>query len=243
MLQLYTFAISHFSEKARWALDLAKIDYSERILLPGPHMLVTRRIGKSTSVPVLEHDARVVQGSAAILDYVQSELGASHLAPDPQDAEECAQLETLADHAFGLGTQRIFYDVLLNRPRISIDLWSQGGPFYARAFYAVAYKGVAAAIRRMYRIEPAAVERAKDRFRNAMDVMDRTLDSKPYVLGGRLTRADITIGALLAPLCRPPEHLMRWPDMPDEALAFMREFEDRPIYRHVLRLYRDHRRA
>jgi len=49
MLKLYTFNISHFSEKARWALDYEGIAYEERVLLPGPHQLVTRRIARRYS--------------------------------------------------------------------------------------------------------------------------------------------------------------------------------------------------
>ena len=37
MRRLYTFRISHFSEKARWALDLQGLPYEESTLLPGPH--------------------------------------------------------------------------------------------------------------------------------------------------------------------------------------------------------------
>ena len=48
MLKLYTFNISHFSEKARWALDYEGIPYEERVLLPGPHQLVTRRVAQRT---------------------------------------------------------------------------------------------------------------------------------------------------------------------------------------------------
>ena len=62
MLKLYTFNISHFAEKARWTLDYEGIPFDEQVLLPGPHQLVTRRIGKRTHVPVLEHDGRYVQG-------------------------------------------------------------------------------------------------------------------------------------------------------------------------------------
>ena len=35
MLCLYTFQVSHFSEKARWALDWKGVKYHERRLLPG----------------------------------------------------------------------------------------------------------------------------------------------------------------------------------------------------------------
>lgn len=243
MLKLLTFVISHFSEKARWTLDLSGLDYSERYLLPGPHMLVTRRLARRTSVPILQHDDRVVQGSKAILDYVEEQLGVTRLAPPPELAAECARLETLVDKAFGLGIQQILYDTLLKEPKLVIGLWTQRGPAYGRALYAVAYPLIASSIRRMYRIQPEVVQRAKDRFRSAMDETDRALDGKPYLLGDRLTRADVSVAALLAPVCRPPEHLLRWPELPEHTQAFVREFQDRPTYQHVLRLYRDHRRS
>lgn len=242
MLRLLTFAISHFSEKARWAFDLSGLAYGERCLIPGPHMLVTRRLAPRTHVPILQHGARAIQGSGAILDYLQNELGATGFAPEPAHAAECARLEALADTAFGLGVQQILYALLLDEPELVIDLWTQRGPFYGRAFYAVAYPVIARAVRRMYRINPATVQRARERFRSAMDETDRALDGSPYLLGDRLTRADITVAALLAPVCRPKEHLLRWPELPEHTLAFVREFEERPTYQHVLRLYRDHRR-
>jgi len=49
MLKLYTFNISHFSENARWALDYEGISFDERVLLPGPHQMVTRRFARRTS--------------------------------------------------------------------------------------------------------------------------------------------------------------------------------------------------
>lgn len=40
-----TIPYSHFSEKARWVLDLAGIPYREESRLPGPHVFATRRRG------------------------------------------------------------------------------------------------------------------------------------------------------------------------------------------------------
>ena len=68
MLTLFTFNISHFAEKARWALDYEGIRYEERVLLPGPHQLVTRRVAPRSHVPVLVHDTGCVPGSGAIID-------------------------------------------------------------------------------------------------------------------------------------------------------------------------------
>lgn len=122
MLKLYTFTISHFSEKARWGLDFAGLDFTEKALLPGPHLVVTRRLAPRSEVPILVDDRRVVQGSGAILDYLAQERGAAVLAPPAGLADPLAAIERDADIAFGRGIQRIFYDVLLRHPALVVDL-------------------------------------------------------------------------------------------------------------------------
>ena len=104
MLKLYTFNISHFSEKARWTLDYEGLPYEERALLPGPHQLVTRRIARRTHVPVLEHDGQCVQGSSAILDYVADCLGGTRLTSlDPAERARALELEQSLDQTIGRG--------------------------------------------------------------------------------------------------------------------------------------------
>ena len=67
-LKLYQFAISHYCEKIRWALDYKGLNYETVNLLPGQHVKTIRKLtGEASSVPVLDHDGHVVQGSAAIL--------------------------------------------------------------------------------------------------------------------------------------------------------------------------------
>ncbi len=241
MLRLYTFVISHFSEKARWALDFEGLDYDERRLLPGVHMLIVPRMAPKTTVPVLDHDGHVVQGSSKILDYLSGQLGGRrlHVAADAARARE---LEELADHAFGLGTQRIFYDALLSDRAAVTDLWSQGGPAWGRTFYKFAYRGVATAVKRMYKIAPDAVSRARERFQEGMRTMDRALTERPYLDGDAPGRTDLTVASLLAPMCRPPEHLVKWPAPPPVLEAFAKPFEGGPTWNHVLRMYREHRR-
>jgi glutathione S-transferase len=43
MFELYDFTFSHYSEKARWALDYKGIPYTPRHLLPGFHLRITRK--------------------------------------------------------------------------------------------------------------------------------------------------------------------------------------------------------
>jgi len=240
--RLTTFLVSHFSEKARWGLDFTGVAYEERRLLPGPHLLVTRRLAKASSVPILEHEGRVIQGSTPILDFVATELGRGVLEPDPASAEPARELEALADRAFGLGVQRIAYFHLLNGPREGvIELYAQNGPWWSRAFYAFAFPFVAKEVRRMYDVTPERTQEAKALFRSAMDAFDAALQGERYFGGVRPSRLDITVAALLAPFCRPPEHVMRWPELPPSLAEFAREFEGRPTFRHVLEMYRRHR--
>ena len=52
----------------------------------------------------------------------------------------------------------------------------------------------------------------------------------------------MTVAALLAPLCTPPEHFLRWPvEVPPEHTAFVDELGGRPTWDFVLRMYREHR--
>ena len=243
MIKLYTFNISHFAEKARWTLDYEGIAYEEKILLPGPHQLATRRMAGRTHVPVLEHDGRYVQGSSAILDYVADRLGGTRLtATDPAERAKALELEMRLDQAFGRGVQQVLYSALLKDRRTVVGLWSSGGPRWAAGFYALAFPAVAKAVKRLYKTSDVeGVARAKERFATTFDELDAVLVQQPYFGGEVPNRLDITVAALLAPVCRAPEHRVQWPAMPAELADFEARLRGRPTWNHVLRMYRDHR--
>lgn len=244
VLRLYTFHVSHFAEKARWALDYEGIAFEERVLLPGPHQFVTRRVAARSHVPVLEHDGRFVQGSGAIIDYAAEHLGATRLTPaDPEARAAVLAREVKLDQVFGRGVQQVLYASLLKDRRTVIDLWAGGGPFWARAFYTVGFPAVAAAVQRMYKTgDVEGVARAKQRFVTTFDELDAVLARQPYLGGAQPDRSDVTLAALLAPVCRVPEHRVRWPAMPAELHDFEASLRGRPTWNHVLRMYREHRR-
>ena len=124
-----------------------------------------------------------------------------------------------------------------------IDLWSSGGPFWARGFYAVAYPAVASAVKRMYKTtDVEGVAKAKQRFVTTFDELDAVLAKQPYLGGDAPNRLDITLAALLAPVCRVPEHRVKWPAMPPELADFEASLSGRPTWNHVLQMYRDHRK-
>ena len=77
---LYVFAISHYCEKARWALEYLGVEYEIRYLAPGIHIKVARKLGAAgTSLPMLPVAGRGLQGSAGGMgggEYESDGLGA-----------------------------------------------------------------------------------------------------------------------------------------------------------------------
>lgn len=244
MLRLNTFTISHFSEKVRWMLDFNELQYTERALVPGAHVWVLRKLRADPYVPLLEHDGHLVQGSGSIMDYIEQRLNARRLCVHSAQAARCAEIEALADQAFGLGIQRIFYGPLLENRRTLVNLWSQGGPAWSKVFLHVSYQVLADALARKYQLTSENVALSRDLFRRTWDQFNVILRDRPYLIGDHITRADVTVASLLAPLCCPPEHVTRWPaQMPAEIAAFQEELRGHPTWNFVMRLYHQQRRS
>ena len=65
---LYIFNISHYCEKARWALDYFGIAHEVRHVMLGQHRSIARRLGAPRgSVPFLQTGEGVIAGSSATI--------------------------------------------------------------------------------------------------------------------------------------------------------------------------------
>ena len=239
MMRLYTFPISHYSEKARWALDYKSVDYDPVHLLPGPHVLTIKRLAKHTTVPVLSDGDVHVQGSSEIIDYVEQRFPKKPLTPtDHDEARRARELCDLADHEIGGPLRRILYDSLIRDGDTVKHLWTQHGPAWGKLFYAVAYPALARAVRRRYALKPDT----RRRFLDAIEKFDAALEGREFLAADAFGRADLTLAALLAPLITPPEHPLTWPDrVPPEPVELADRIRDSATWRHAERMYRDHR--
>ena len=74
--RLVTIPISHYCEKARWALDRAGLAYVEERHVQGVHQLAARRAGGDGTVPVLVTDEGVFAESEWIVRYADAHLRA-----------------------------------------------------------------------------------------------------------------------------------------------------------------------
>ena len=205
---LYTFAMSHYSEKIRWTLDAAQVPYREQVMTPVFHMLPALKMGRrgQTTLPVLERKGDRVQDSPRILDWLQREGHLSDLIPNAHVAEVRAIEDRF--NRIGKDVARLLYARSFGRADEHIvRLWVEHAtPLQAamiKAFYPVIRWG----FRRKLNITETAARRAEQRIGQEVAWLEaRLTDGRTYLVGEQLTVADITAASLLAPIACPSEH-------------------------------------
>ena len=74
---LWHLAMSHYSEKARWALDYKEVRHTRRAVMPGLHAPMAKLLGGGESFPVMTIGGAVYNDSTDILAALEQ------LRPDP----------------------------------------------------------------------------------------------------------------------------------------------------------------
>lgn len=218
-LILYQFPISHFCEKARWALDYKGLEYTTKNLLPGLHVKTTKKLGKRSSVPILEHDGRSVQGSEQIITYLDEQFPERKLTPvNSQEAQSALEWERYLDKEIGVHLRRYVYHTLLNHPEIVIGFFATGGPFWARPFLKLSFSKLQKVMRKMMDINEVTAAQSREHMVMGLQRLNDALKERTYLVGNRFSRADLTAAALLAPLFMPKQYGLDWPEAMPEPL-------------------------
>ncbi len=78
-----------------------------------------------------------------------------------------------------------------------------------------------------------------------LDWMDEQLsDGRPYLLGDKFSRADITAASLLSPITIPDKHpVYEKENIPPLMLQDIEKWKDRPSINWVRKIYNQHRRG
>lgn len=212
--QLYQFAISHFSEKVRWALEFKDIPYEPVFLLPGTHARWIRALTgeKPTSVPVLVDGGEAIQGSARILDHLEQRRPESPLTPtDPTAGEAARRWEQRLDEEAGPAVRTFAYHHLLQRPKVTVPLLAARTPFYNRILLRLGFSRVDEIMRERLRINARTAETARQTIEAMLDEINQRYGESRFLAGADFSRADLTAAALFAPLFMPAAYPVPWP--------------------------------
>lgn len=254
MLTLYHLAVSHYSEKARWALEFKGLDARSRQLTPGLHVLHTRWLGGNGTVPVLRDSetGATIADSTDILHYLERIRPLPPLFPDDDAAatrvsEVEEQFDATARHV-----SRFLYHHVLDHPAVLRAAWSAGLPTHRRLLVRVLVPLLVTPMRRARRIDAQTARESRERVLAALDCLQEMVREQGagYLVGGRFSAADLTAASVLAPAVRPPgspwdpgrRAVPQSPGFPpSEMTAFLREVGAHPAAEWVGRIWRLHR--
>jgi glutathione S-transferase len=248
VLRLITIPISHYCEKARWALERAGMPYREERHVQGIHQLAARRAGGGTTVPVLVTPDRAIGESREILAWVDERTPPEHrLFPgEPQARREVERLCRRFDEELGPTGRRLMYVHLLAQRELVLRFNNDGVPAWEDRTIRYGWPLVVRLIGRELDIRPG-VEIADEAavWRELDHVAERLADGRPYLCGERFGAADLTFAALSAPVLVPPEYGVPLPQ-PDvlapNTAALVKRAREHPAGRYALALFAEHRR-
>ncbi|GAB2590146.1 glutathione S-transferase family protein [Nitrincola alkalisediminis] len=222
-ITLYQFPISHYCEKVRWALDLKGLDYKTCNLIPGFHIKRISQLSRSTALPLLVQGEQIIQGSAAILDYLDR-LQPPLVQSSESEIQQIQHWESRLDTEVGTAVRVFAYHFLLDRPNILVPWLTTGSPAYKRWLFRLLFPKIAQVMRKKMRINAANADTARQTIESSLGEISEIYRSGRYLAGDHFSRADLTAAALFAPLFMPDGYGIDWGNtrsLPTEMLAWM----------------------
>jgi len=237
---LHVFLISHYCEKARWALDQCGIAYEVSLLSPIEHQKKAKSIGASSSaLPILELENEVIQGSAEIIAWSNAQaLKSDHSGLFISD--ESLEIEKRLDDVLGVHVRRWFYsEALLDCPEIVLPVFSKGSGFFKRMMLKAAWPKVVQMMIKRMDLGIEQEQESKAIVLQELDWLDSLLtDSPDYLCGNSLSNADLAAASLIAPMLLPPSHPAADVfNLPPRVAETAKGLVERPFAKWLLALY------
>ena len=247
MNRLLTIRVSHYNEKARWALDFFGADYVEEPHPPLIHWAWSLSSGGGRTVPILRAGGQVIGDSTAILHFLNESHGnGRRLYPADQDhRSEVDDLEALFGSRLGPHTRRIAYFHLLPHRSLTLPAVSPGVGAGQRVVFSLGFPVFRLLMRRGMNITPASAERSVAYAREVFtEVGDRLADGRDFLVGDVFSAADLSFAALAAPVLLPAQYGAALPaldQLPETVTELITEFRATAAGAFALRLYGSHR--
>jgi glutathione S-transferase len=244
---LVTIPISHFCEKARWSLERAGVDYTERRHLQILHGFAAKRAGGGITAPVLRTAEGVYDQSAAIMAYADEHLPAERrLYPaDPAERAKVQELERRFDTVLGPeGRRWLYHEVFKDAKRFAP--WNLTGiPRWERRIFPVVLGPAKVIINRYLKITDATAAAAVTRVDEEFDAVAELLaDGRRHLTGDRFSAADLAFAALAAPCVVPVNYGTPLPqpaEMTPGMAAQVERWRAHPAGQYALRMFDEER--
>lgn len=241
---LWQIEISHFSEKARWALAHKSVEHRRRAPLLGAHMGVALWLtrGERKTFPILSLEGRNIGGSSEIIAALERRFPNPPLYPaDPEQRRRALELEEFFDEELGPHVRHLAFHEMRGDPERLRAVAEETAPSVIPGGFSAAYARAFASLRwKSGDSEAAAVDRAK--IADALDRIEEELGSGDYLIGEAFSVADLTAASLLYPIVIPPEGPTGEEGLSKGLRRFRQPLVERRGFRWVQEMFARHRK-
>ncbi|MGH2905803.1 MAG: glutathione S-transferase family protein [Solirubrobacterales bacterium] len=245
-LRLITIPISHYCEKARWALDRAGVEFREEPHLQVFHHYFARRAGGGLTTPVLRFpDGHAIGQSSEILTWADTQLEPERRLYPEELASRVRAIEHWLDVTLGPDGRGWMYKHVLQDVSLIQSFGLNGIPEAERRCFSALIKGFGPYFAARMRVQGTNPDLGGIR-----DVFDeiggRLADGRAFIFGDRFTAADLTFAALSAPLIVPEQYGYKLPPLelfPPAMQQTVREMRKHPAGEFALRMFATERQV
>jgi glutathione S-transferase len=249
VLRLITIPISHYCEKARWALERVDMPYREERHVQGIHRFAARRAGGGATVPVLVTPEGAIGESQEILAWVDERTPPEHRL-FPGESEARHEVECLCrrfDEELGPKGRRLMYIHMLAQRKLVLRFNNKGVPAWEDRTVRYGWPLIVRFLQRELDIRQGIEAEDEAAVWRELDYVAELLaDGRPYLCGERFGAADLTFAALCASVLVPPVYGVPLPQpdiLPPDTAALVERAREHPAGRYALTLFAEHRRG
>src|SRR5262245_5060089 len=242
-LLLWHIPLSHYNEKARWALDYKHLAHHRQVLGADYLIRAWRATGRGT-LPILFLDGRAIGDSTHIIAALEERYSELPLYPrDVAARQRALALEDYFDEQLGPALRAAIVTPLFQHdPDVALRVLTTGMPEKAYQTLRPLGRIFPAYYRFRHKIRDAKLEADRATVNAALNRLEQERQGRPYLVGDTFTVADLTAAAMLGLLLQPPE--IQYPlrvELPPHLQDYRATLLRHPAMQWAANVYRLHR--
>lgn len=197
---LWHLSMSHYNEKARWALDYKRVPHVRRSVMPGVHQLVARRLSGGATFPILQMDGATHGESAAIIAALEARVPTPSLYPaDPALRRDALALEARFDDVLAPAMRHALYQEILNEPEVAVAFLSTGGTELRRSILKNTFPLFKPALARNFKVPERTDPGPRRIILEEVSMIGELAAGTGFLVGDSFTVADLAACSFLIP--------------------------------------------